>query len=134
QVPGGLVAVDARDGDEFLQQLLGPLDADAGRSGLLLGCHLRGVPFGGLCQRSFGCSVRDMPPSTGIAAPVTQRAAGEARKATTSATSAPAATPRSGVCATKASSTPGRCSCASISGVRTRPGRTALQRTPAGPS
>ena len=51
-----------------------------------------------------------MPPSTGSETPVIQRAAGEARKATTAAMSSPAAMRPSGVRSTNASVTPGRSS------------------------
>ena len=38
-VGAGVLADDAADADDLLQQLLGALDADAGGAGLLLGGH-----------------------------------------------------------------------------------------------
>ena len=82
-----------------------------------------------------GCSRRLMPPSTGSETPVIQRAVREARKATTSAMSAPSAMPAERRLGDEGlGDTSGRASIGSISGVRTTPGRTALQRMPRGPS
>ena len=74
-----------------------------------------------------------MPPSTTSVVPVMKREAGEARKPTTSATSAGSPQRPSGVWERIQPSRSSTCAAAVI-GVRIRPGATALTRMPRGPS